>query len=349
MRHMVTRLTLVATAAMLCPAFARAQAVVRIDSTHHTVTLTAGPWDIPAPPKGATGEHAGHSEPPTERFVWPVSGWLRGARLEIIGANGAALPRDIVHHIEVVNFGRRELFYPAAERLVGFGKETEDLRLPATIGVPVTAGMPMAVAIAWHNATAAALPGVRLQLTFEWLPTNFNPRPVSVLPVTLVVSHDIFEESGWDLPAGPSSWTRDFPAALSGRILAAGGHLHDYARNLELVDVPAAGEPRQVLALAVKQGPSGQILSLQRLLPGVMGDGIRMHEGHTYRIVGTYQNPTGKTIEGGAMTHLVVLFAPDKLAAWPAVVASDPGWQKDQDYLFHRTMAGMDMPGMEKH
>jgi hypothetical protein len=318
-------------------------AAVRVDSAKHLVVITAGPWDIPSAAPGPRSEHSGHVEPPPQRFVWPVNGWIRAATLRLLTSTGVQVPHGMMHHLEVVNLGRRELFYPAAERIIGFGKETEDLRLPSSIGVPMTAGMPMAIAGAWTNTTGADLHDFRVELTVEWLPQNTVPRPLSVLPVTMVVIHSMFDESGFDLPSGTSTWSRDFSLPVNGRILAAGGHLHDYATGLALQDVSVGTTPRQVLALGTKHDADGHLVGVGRLLPGIMGGGIRIKQGHTYRVVSTYDNQTGAMIPGGAMTHLVVLFAPDHLDAWPAVAPNDSLWKTDQDYLFHRVMAGMKM------
>ena len=51
---------------------------------------------------------------PLLRFVWPVDGWVRGVKLRIVDKGGHPISRRLVHHINVVNFGRRQLFYPAA-------------------------------------------------------------------------------------------------------------------------------------------------------------------------------------------------------------------------------------------
>ena len=134
-------------AALASVARGSAQVTVRVDSSRHQVVIVAGPWGIPAASPG-NGVHAGHADAPTVTFVWPVDGWVHGARLRIVAADGTTLSRRLIHHIQMINFSRRELAYPAAERLAGFGGETDDLHLPASIGVPVAAGMAMAIATA---------------------------------------------------------------------------------------------------------------------------------------------------------------------------------------------------------
>ena len=58
------------------------------------------------------------------------------------------------------------------------------------------------------------------------------------------------------------------------------------------------------------------------------GDGVRLRQGRQYRIVATYDNPTGRMLHNGAMAHITGLFAPDNPADWPAITESDPEYQK---------------------
>lgn len=116
---------------------------VAIDSARHLVVITSTPSDLDAARAGEAGDHAGHAKMPPTSFVWPVSGWIRGMSLRVLGEGGKPLPRSLVHHLVLINPGRRELLCPVAERLLEFGGEAADIRLPAGIGVPVTAGMPL--------------------------------------------------------------------------------------------------------------------------------------------------------------------------------------------------------------
>ena len=63
------------------------------------------------------------------------------------------------------------------------------------------------------------------------------PRPQDVLPLYMDVSYDM-ETDSYDLPAGQSSKSYEFTLPLGGRLLAVGGHAHDYAQFVSLEDVP---------------------------------------------------------------------------------------------------------------
>ena len=202
---------------------------IRVDSSRHQVVLTVTPIDLSAG-HGAEPHasiHAG-GELPLLRFLWPVDGWARGASLRLSAEGGTALPRAILHHINLINFGRRQLFYPIAERLLAMGPETEDIRLPATVGVPVAIGMPMGLVAAFHNPGHEPVNSITLELRIDYAPANQVPRPISVFPAYLDVQNPVAHDIDFDLPAGASIWTADFTIPISGRIIGAGGHLHDY-------------------------------------------------------------------------------------------------------------------------
>ena len=80
-------------------------------------------------------------------------------------------------------------------------------------------------------------------------------------------------------------------------------------------------------------------LPIGRTLPGIWGQGIRLRAGQHYRLVGTYFNPTGAAITEGAMVHLALMFAPDRLADWPRLDPDDPDTQKDLAFLAARGSA----------
>jgi hypothetical protein len=306
--------------------------IVKVDSAQHTVTLTGGLYDIPPGVDEMPGmpmgmmQMSGSSLLP---FSWPVDGWVRGVRLRLFGIDGKPLSRKLVHHINVVNFGRRQLFYAIPERMIAMGEETEDIRVPATVGIPVSAHTPMAALVMFHNHLKTAITGVSFEMTVEYSPTNLVPRPVSVLPVYLDVMNPVGRDVDFDLPAGPTSFQKDFRLPLSGRIIGVGGHAHDFATALLLQDVTDSAQPKRVVNLAITLAPKGYIIKIDRQLPGITGNGIKLQDSHIYRLVGKYNNPTGNAIEKGAMLHMALLYVPDHPDRWPKMNPADPDWIKD--------------------
>ena len=328
-----------------------ASLTVRVDSARHVVVLTSGRYDLPA----GSGDH--HAAPggmmgmsmtmsKLMRFTFPIDGWLRGARLRITDPSGQLVSRRFIHHINVINFGRRQLFYPVPELTVALGQETEDIHLPATVGVPVTSAMPMALFIMFDNETAQDLKGVTVELMLEYSPTNLVPRPLSVLPGYMDVVYPVGRDVDFDLPPGDTRYTADFKLPVSGRIIGAGGHAHDFATGISLFDVTNGGL-RPVVRLKTPQGADGHLLAVERILPGITGDGIRLQEGRMYRLLGSYNNTTGKTRVNGAMIHLVLVFAPDRLDQWPKLDVNDAEWKRDIAFLEARISGMGDMKGMK--
>jgi hypothetical protein len=317
---------------------------VRVDSAHHNVILTAGSYDLEAGPGtdhpgmsmggmgGMDEMMPGMSVSGLLEFDWPVDGWARGVKLKIVDGNGNPLPRRLIHHVNVVNFARRQLLYPMPERMIALGQETEDIHLPSSVGIPVSAGMPMALLVMWDNESAHPISGVTLEMTIEYLPANMTPRPLSVLPLYMDVVWPVAHDVDFDLPAGKSQKSAQFTFPLDGRIIGVGGHEHDFGTGITLYDV-SGSSPHQVVHLTTHLGPDGRMLSIQRQLPGITGSGIRLRQGHVYRLVGTYDNTTGKELVKGAMIHMACLFAPDHVDQWPAVPANDSAYQSDMARL----------------
>lgn len=309
---------------------------VAVDSSKHEVIITAGPFDLPDMPPmedHAMMDHGASHDTPVQHFVWPVEGWFRGFRLEVVDRDGTVLPRRIMHHLIMVNFDRRQLLYQAAERLMGAGTETEDASIPKTIGVPLEAGTDLGIYVAWHNDVGRDLEGVTLRVVMEYLPTNQNPRPLSVMPLYMDVNLHVGGTNTFDVPPGRSEKAYEFTMPISGRLLGVGGHLHDYGVGVRLEDAETG---KELIDVTSTRDDKGRVAKVSRSLPGVRGRGVKLEAGHTYRVVGVYDNPKDETIVNGAMAHIVGIFAPDDPNAWPEIDPRDPTFQKDLASLEER-------------
>ena len=302
---------------------------VSIDSSRHELTITSGPFDLPNMPP--MEDHAmmdlGMShDTPLQRFDWPVDGWFRGFRVELVDDQGRPVPPHVMHHMIMVNFSRRQLLYSAAERLMGTGTETEEVSIPKTIGVPMNPGMKLGMYVAWHNDTGRDLAGVKMKLIMLWTPKNQNPQPVNAMPIYMDVNLTVGGHNTFDVPPGKSTKAYEFTLPVGGRLLGVGGHMHDYGSRVWLEDV----ESRKVLTEVVAtRDAHGKLVKMGRKLFGVGGDGLRLKAGRRYRVVGEYDNPTGEVLNKGAMASMVGLFVPDDMKKWPAVRPADPMYQRD--------------------
>ena len=251
------------------------------------------------------GGHGAHMRHVT-RFEWPVDGWVRGARVEVADAEGGPLSQRLLHHVNVINFDRRQLLHPALERIYAAGQETRPVSLPATVGVPVSAGMEFALLTAFDPSTMK--PGSRIRVIISWSPTNQMPRPIDVYPLLLDAGFRPGQTPAYDLPPGRSERTLEFEMPLSGRVLVAGGHLHDYGVELKLEDIEK-GE--SVFDLDAVTDSAGRMQHIPLSIPGAIGRGRRLEAGRHYRLTVVYDNPTDQVIPEGAMGEMALLFAPD--------------------------------------
>jgi hypothetical protein len=317
---------------------------VSVDSARHELTVTSGPFDLPNMPP--MDDHAmmdlGMShDTRLQRFAWPVDGWFRGFRVELVDGQGRAVPPHVMHHMIMVNFSRRQLLYSAAERLMGTGTETEEVTVPKTIGVPMKPGMKLGMYIAWHNDTGKDLEGVQLKLSLLWTPKNQNPPPVNALPIYMDVNLTVGGTNTFDVPPGKSTKAYEFTLPTGGRLLGVGGHMHDYGSRVRLEDAETGKVLTQVTA---ERAPDGKLIKVTRKLFGVSGKGLRLKVNHRYRVVGEYDNPTGEVRVKGAMASMVGLFVPDDMKRWPSIDPRDPTYQRDIASLQLRGAGTRSMP-----
>lgn len=322
------------------PAGDEPKATVTVDADRREVVVTAGPFHVAAMPPGMAHEDMEAMEDhntPVVRFEWPIEAWLRGFKVEIEDAAGKPLDRQMIHHLIGVNFSRRQLLYPAVERLFGIGQETDDATAPRTIGVPMKPGAQLGMYMAWQNETGKDLDGVIIRVRLEYSPPNLNPRPLDALPIYMDVNLTVGGSNSFDVQPGRTEKAWEFTMPLTGRLLGFGGHLHDYGTMVRLEDVETGKVVARVTATRTKEG---KVTKVSRSLPGVGGDGIKLTEGRRYRVIGVYDNPTGKAIARGAMAHIVGLFAPEDVSRWPALDLADETLQEDLASLSAMGKAG---------
>src|ERR671921_1117790 len=322
---------------------------VSVDSARHELTVTSGPYDLPNMPP--MEDHAmmdlGMShDTPLQRFAWPVDGWFRGFRVELVDGEGRPVPAHVMHHMIMVNFSRRQLLYSAAERLMGTGTETGNVSVPKTIGVPMKPGMDLGMYIAWHNDTGHDLQGVQMKLIMLWTPKNQNPPPVNALPIYMDVNLTVGGTNTFDVPPGKSTKAYEFTLATGGHLLGVGGHMHDYGSAVRLEDAETGKVLTRVVAT---RAPDGKLIKVSRKLFGVSGKGLRLKANHRYRVVGEYDNPTGEVRVKGAMASMVGLFVPDDMDRWPSIDPRDPIYRRDLAALQLRGASSRAIPGMNHH
>ena len=193
---------------------------------------------------------AGHHEleqPRPLALELPVEGWLRSIAFEVVDERGERVP-GALHHLNLIVPEQRELFSQIMLRIGAAGSETKPYGLPWFLGYPLRRGDSLLVTAMLHNPTPREYHGVRVRVRFGLTPSTSWLRPIAIHPVYL----DVMPPAGkhaFDLPPGRSARSWEGRPAVAARLLAAGSHLHKYARVLRLEDVSSGngdlgGTPR---------------------------------------------------------------------------------------------------------
>jgi hypothetical protein len=320
--HLVVTMLAVTVSTPVSGLESTADVQVRIDSEHREVVVTVGRIHIP--------EATLYSHHPSEkrlRFQWPVRGWLRGYRLDLLDSAGRTLPREMLHHAGVANLDRRQLAYPLVERLIAVGRETQPVMLPASMGVPLAPGQQLLLYYALANATASPIDGAELRLSITWTPDSADP-PRNVLPLFLDANPKAAGAGtrAFDVPPGVSIISAEFTLPVGGRLRALGGHLHDYAVEIRLEDVRTG---KTLARLETKRHADGRLIAVSSTRFFFKRRGLHLAANHQYRVIAVYDNPTSATIPAGAMAFMAGPFIPDDLGRWPSLDATDPVFQED--------------------
>ncbi len=319
-------------------------ATVTIDRDAQLLIIELPPTDLPA---SSTGQMT-MVNPPICQAVIPMDVSLFSVRAEVVDSQGVPLPKVFLHHFNLTDPGRRDLFLPTSLHLMAASKETPAVRLPQLIlGLPVARERPLIVTAMLSNPTSRTYHGVRVRWVFGFRPLG-SIFPILrtypwVMDAQFPTGDRVFGRPAFDLPPGRSVFAWDSRPAIPGYIVGIGGHVHDYAVRLEFLDVTAG----TVLWHAVPVRDSlGHVLSMpvQRFY-NWRRIGIHVDPRHTYRVAVTYENPTADTIQQAAMGSIAGLFVPELGARWPGVDTTNAVYQRDlsdaltADDMSHMTMS----------
>ncbi len=309
-----------------------AEALVSVnpDTREITIDLPA----IPLPPH--TGHHGGEGGlPPVIRARFPVAVSIYGFRVELLDADGGALPTSLIHHVNVIDPQARELFLPISRRVMGVGTETGGQKLPWFLfGLPIAAGTELVANAMLHNPTETDYQSVTTRIVLQYVPGN-RPWPVfDGYPFQLDVLFPVGDKS-FSLPPGQSSKSFEARPAIAGKIVAIGGHLHDYGTKIELTEVETG---RVIWSTAPTLDDQGMVAGIPvGKLYGWFRVGATITPDRTYRVTVHYDNPTGELLPQGGMGVVGGLFVPARGAVWPRADKTLALYQQDARHYLRLT------------
>jgi len=244
-------------------------------------------------------------------------GYVVGLRAEIVDARGRVQGRSkvMLHHIVFGKIGAADATCGGStQRFYAEGEERTQMRLPAGYGYPNKASDRWYLLYMLMNHKPTTLEGyVRYRVTYV---TGETLIPVS--PVWLDVRNCTGFDPSFDVPGTGKRFsayvrTMDWTAPTSGRIVAAGGHLHGGGIRLELhnatcgttpfVSEPTWGGPVPHPILH-EPGPT-------HMSQFTSAEGIPVAAGQTLRLTAVYDNGAPHTRTMGIM---ILYLAPGQVS-----------------------------------
>lgn len=274
---------------------------VQNDAASQQLVLRFGPVKLPAHSDAET-----IAQPRDALFSIPIDGWFVAYHPALVDASGAPLPGRLLHHAGLWNVTRSDLVCPGKEEhIFGTGSEMSDWPELPGYGYGVREGEKARVGAMFANPTQVSYPEVYLELRIQYRTTAAGALK-NVYPMWMSVEE--CADSSFTLEPGKSTTTARLTIKYPGALLAIGGHLHDYGRDLLVQDLTFMDT---VANLVPRTDPSGRLLSIPSVSFADRG-GYRLVQGQTLKISAAYDNPTGRFLPEAAMGIAVGYFLPDQ-------------------------------------
>lgn len=290
---------------------------VRTDVDGRIVEFVIGPVELEA--------GMAHLRLPVQMAEFPVDGWINGFEIEMVDSDGRPIPMDLLHHVNFIDPDKRELFSSIARRVMAAGRETTTERLPSVIGYPIADGDRLLIAAMFANPLEVDYQDANLIVRFSYSAESDGfVQPRNVFPFYLDVMGPVGVKD-FPVPPGRTVMSWEGKPAVDGRILAIGGHVHDYATRLALIDVTAG---KTLWEVEPEGTPGGHIT-------GVPSDrflwtlGKKIDADHVYRIEVEYDNPLETHAPDGGMGAIGGAVWVGKDVEWPEFDRTDEVYVED--------------------
>jgi hypothetical protein len=277
--------------------------------------LIVGPVHLPA--------NGPHLRPPVQLAGLPIQGWLHGFSWEMRDAQGNPLPDRLLHHVNLIDPDNRELFSPIARRILAAGRETQEERIPRFLGYPLGADSRVLISSMFANPLEEDYHAY-LHITLLYSHEGDGlVSPRDVYPFYIDVMGPVGEKE-FPVPPGTTTMAWEGSPVIDGRLLAVGGHLHNYGSWIRFENVT---EDNVLWESEPEVDDNGEVLSVPTGKMWWRG-GLKLDKSHTYRLVVQYDNPTSMDAMDGGMGALGgIVYAQD--AEWPEMNKNDPAYVED--------------------
>jgi len=271
---------------------------IRNNELERILQVKLGPFSLPA--------GSGHLMPPDLFFSMPIEGWLLSYKPRLVNDRDETLPNELLHHVDLFNADRRnflcilepELFFAA-------GSEMQEWPEVGEVGYRVLKGNRIRVKVMFHNSTDISFPRTYIEVRMTYRLLTDHPQLKNIYPAWIHIGR--CGNYTYDLKPGENIDRTIINFPYSGEIIAFGGHLHDYGRELTLTNI---SRNEEILTVRPKLGPDGRRESIPIAIFPV-GSGYKVTRGDFISVVATYNNPTGRILPKGAMGIFLVYFSPD--------------------------------------
>jgi hypothetical protein len=306
---------------------------VTVDQEHARLIIELPPTDLT--PAGS--DQPSMLDLPPSQAVIPLDVSLYSARVDVVDSAGRMLPKAFLHHFNLTDPARRDLFLPTSLHLLAASKETPPIRIPwLLLGLPLERGQRLLATAMLSNPTQVGYRAVRVRVVFDYALRGSTPLrsffPLFqaypwVMDAQFPVGEAPVGRPAFDLPPGRSVFSWESSPAIPGYILGIGGHVHDYATGVEFVDATTG---RILWRATPGRDSAGHVLSMpierfyrwNRI-------GLRIEPSHRYRVTVSYDNPTGHLLQRAGMGSVAGLFVPERGARWPGVDTANAAYRRD--------------------
>lgn len=226
-------------------------------------------------------------------FLLPTTGYIT----QIIPSVHGTTSKDILHHSVIAHlFNDRDLTCPNYNKLLfASGKERTVFSLPPGYGYPVkNIGEVFDMVTHFRNSRNEDM--TKIYFEYEIKVSKEKLKPVDV--IRLDVDTQCNYESAFAVdPNSTQTFTGQSIMPFTGKVIAAGGHIHEYSTGLQIYQ-----NGNKIMNFKAITDDKNQILSIPRVFPSnsVLKKGDRLD------IKSTYINPFKTPIEGMALFYAYI-------------------------------------------